>query len=304
MKSINRTTLFLLLTFIISYTAAGIFYMAGGRLSNGIAYTLFGAAYMFIPMICAIIVKKFVHGEKISELLISFKLNRWFVVAWLLMPVVIISTIGTSLLFPGVSYSPGMEGMFARYASILSSEQIEQMRISMESLPVNIFWITLIQGLFAGITINALAGFGEEIGWRGFLLKELSHMSFVKISVVTGFIWGIWHAPLILMGHNYPQHPVAGVLMMIVLCILLTPVFIYVTLKAKSVIAAAIIHGTMNATAGLSIMVIAGGSDLIAGITGLAGFIAIAIAIIILFIIDVYITKDKIFLGKISDNLP
>jgi len=60
----------------------------------------------------------------------------------------------------------------------------------------------------------------------------------------------------------------------------------------------------MNATAGLSIMVIAGGSDLTAGITGLAGFIAIAIAILILYIIDVYITKDKIFTSKISDHLP
>jgi uncharacterized protein len=304
MKTVNRTTLFLIITFVISYAAAGIFYLAGGRLSNGLAYTLFGAAYMFIPMLSAIIVKKFIHGEKISELLISFKLNRWFAVAWLLMPVVIISTIGTSLLFPGVSYSPGMEGLFDRYAAILSADQIEEMKISIESLPVNIFWLTLIQGLFAGITINALAGFGEEIGWRGFLLKELSHMSFLKISVITGFIWGIWHAPLILMGHNYPQHPVAGVLMMIVLCILLTPIFIYITLKARSVIAAAVTHGTMNATAGLSIMLITGGSDLIAGITGLAGFITIAIVILILFIFDVYITKDKIFMSKISDNLP
>jgi membrane protease YdiL (CAAX protease family) len=303
MKSMNRTTLFLLITFVISYTAAGIFYLAGGRLSNGIAYTLFGAAYMFIPMLAAFIVKKLIHGEKMSELLISFKLNRWFAVAWLLMPLAIISTIGTSLLFPQISYSPGMEGMFARYESILSPDQIDQMKISMESLPVNIFWITLVQGLIAGITINALAGFGEEIGWRGFLLRELCHLSFWKISLFTGFIWGIWHAPLILMGHNYPQHPVVGVLMMIVLCILLTPIFIYITLKARSVIAAAVMHGTMNATAGLSILVIAGGNDLIAGITGLAGFITIAIVILMLFIFDTFISKDKIFISKISEKL-
>jgi len=103
MKRTNRVTLFLLITFVVSCTAAGIFYLAGGRLANGIAYTLFGAAYMFIPMLSAFVVKKLIHGEKMSDLLISFKLNRWFVVAWLLMPVVIISTIGTRLLIPGVS---------------------------------------------------------------------------------------------------------------------------------------------------------------------------------------------------------
>ena len=36
-------------------------------------------------------------------------------------------------------------------------------------------------------------------------------MGFLKTSVLTGFIWGVWHAPIILQGHNYPQHPVAGV---------------------------------------------------------------------------------------------
>jgi hypothetical protein len=62
-------------------------------------------------------------------------------------------------------------------------------------------------------------------------------------------------------------------------------------------------HGSMNATAGLSILVIAGGNDLIAGITGLAGFITIAIVILMLFIFDTFISKDKIFISKISEKL-
>ena len=147
-------------------------------------------------------------------------------------------------------------------------------------------WLSLIQGLIAGITINAVAAFGEELGWRGFLLHEFRNMKFLKASLIIGFIWGIWHAPMILMGHNYPQHPEAGILMMTIFCMLLSPLLMYITIKAKSVIAAAIAHGTMNAIAGISVMMIKGGNDLNAGITGLAGFIAIIVFVaLILFTI-------------------
>jgi hypothetical protein len=45
------------------------------------------------------------------------------------------------------------------------------------------FWLALGQGLIAGATINAVAGFGEELGWRGFLYRELSFLGFWKSSL-------------------------------------------------------------------------------------------------------------------------
>ena len=91
--------------------------------------------------------------------------------------------------------------------------------------------------LFLGGPLN------EEIGWRGLLQRELGFMEFWKSSLTIGVIWGIWHAPIILQGHNYPEHPVIGVFMMTIWCILLAPIFSYIRLKSKSVIAAAIMHG-------------------------------------------------------------
>ncbi len=76
------------------------------------------------------------------------------------------------------------------------------------------FWIAIIQALKAGITINALAGFGEELGWRGLMLDELRQYSLWSASLVIDIIWGLWHAPLILQRDNYPEHPIAGVFMM------------------------------------------------------------------------------------------
>ncbi|MBM3154058.1 MAG: CPBP family intramembrane metalloprotease [Chloroflexi bacterium] len=250
-------------------------------------------AYMFVPMIMAIVVQKLIYKEPLKEPLgISFKLNRWFLVAWLLPPLIALATLGVSLLLPGVEFSPQMAGLMERFKSTLTPEQLRQMEQQMTAFPIHPFLIALLQGLIAGITVNAVAGFGEELGWRGLLQKEFGFMGFWRSSALIGVIWGIWHAPLILLGHNYPQHPVAGVFMMTVFTLLLSPIFSYVRLKAKSVIAAAIIHGSLNATVGLALMVVAGGTDLTIGVTGLAGFIVLALVNLCLFLYDRFLAKE------------
>jgi membrane protease YdiL (CAAX protease family) len=304
MKSTNKTTLFLILTFFISFTIAGIYKLISGDQFGNAGFTIMGTIYMFVPALSVIIVKKLIFKEKLrSDLQISFKINRWFFAAWLIMPLVAFGTLGISLLLPNVTYNHEMTGLAERFASMVKPEQVAQMKAQIASLPISPIWLILITGLFAGITVNGLAAFGEELGWRGFLLYQFRNMSFAKASLLIGAIWGIWHAPLILMGHNYPQHPQIGVLMMTVLCILLTPILIYFTIKSKSVIVAAILHGTMNATSTISIIPVTGGNDLLVGLPGIAGFIAITITITGIFIFDKYINKDQIMTSKIVDSL-
>jgi membrane protease YdiL (CAAX protease family) len=276
-RNIKKSLIFIGLTFIINYLMVILFLVLGGKWDMTSSLTL-GVAYMFVPMIVAIIVQKGIYKEPLKEPLgISWKFNRWWLIAWLLPPAVAFAVSGISLLLPGVTYSPEMAGLMERFKDTMSPEQLQQMKDSITAFPVHPIWLVLIQGLIAGITINAVAGFGEELGWRGFLQNELNYLGFWKSSALIGVIWGIWHAPLILQGHNYPQHPGAGVFMMTVFCLLLAPIFSFVRLKAKSVIAAAIIHGSLNATMGLSIMLVKGGDDLLIGGTGLAGFIVLAL---------------------------
>ena len=293
-KNIKKVTVFIGLTYFFSYLLVFLYLALGGKwvMPGSLVVSVI---YMFIPMIIAIIVQKLVYKEPLRVPLgISLKWNRWFFVAWLLPPVLVFATLGLSLLFPQVEYSPEMEGIFERFKSILTPEQINQMERQAAVFPIHPIWIGLLQGLIVGITINAVAGFGEELGWRGFLQRELSFLGFWKSSVIIGIIWGVWHAPIILQGHNYPQHPVTGVFLMIIWCVLLAPIFSYVRLKAKSVIAAAIIHGSLNGTGGLALMVIKGGNDLLTGITGLAGFIILIQANICLFVFDHFLSKEPI----------
>ncbi|MGQ9760171.1 MAG: CPBP family intramembrane glutamic endopeptidase [Candidatus Methanomethylicaceae archaeon] len=293
---IKRVGLFVGITFTLSWLTAILFLILGGKWGTLNAWII-AIIFMFMPMVSAILVQKAIYGEPLKKPLgISFKLNRWWLVAWLLPALIAFATIGVSLLVPGVSYSREIIGFFESLEGIVPPEQLQQLKEQMAAFPIHIFWIALIQGLSAGITINAVAGFGEELGWRGFLLRELSYMGFWRSSAIIGLIWGVWHAPIILQGHNYPQHPLEGVFMMIISCLLLSPIFSYIRMKSKSVIAAAIAHCSLNATGGLAILPIRGGNDLIIGITGIAGFAVLLIANLLIFF-------DRSIRGKTVDAL-
>ncbi|MDR0295532.1 MAG: CPBP family intramembrane metalloprotease [Prevotellaceae bacterium] len=293
MKKSNQ---FIILTCIISWIVAGAAILLGLRISNALAYTVFAAAYMFLPAICAIILQA-THKEKpFRNLNISFRLNWWFLAAGITPVALVFLTLGINILFPNISFSAGAEG----YLASLPAEAAEGAAKQISQFPPAIFMlIQIVNALIAGYTINALFAFGEELGWRGYLLRELKNKKFLHASLIIGLVWGLWHFPLILLGHNYPQHPVAGVGMMMVMCVLTSPVMIYIVIKSKSVITAAIFHGTFNAIAGIGVFFLVGGNDLTNGVTGAAGFIALLLLSLAFFLYDKYLTKENVFTKSI-----
>src|SRR5262245_13498299 len=227
---------------------------------------------MFMPTLCAVVVQKLIYKAPLKKpLRINFRLNRWFLVAWLLPLLLAFATFGVALLFPGVTFSPDKQDNF-RYL-LLKPEHV-----GIEIAAFLFTWAVLLllaQGLLTAMTVNALAGFGEELGWRGFLQRELDSLGFWKASALIGVVWGLWHAPLIVQGFNYPQHPWAGVFFMTLGSVLLAPLFAYVCLKANSVIAASILHGATNSFSIFATMGLEGGNDLLIGVVGLAGCIVL-----------------------------
>ena len=256
--------------------------------SNVILKSLLSLVAMLLPMI-AVIITQTVNKEQIFHGLdISFKINRWWVIGWLLMPVLAVAVLGMTLLMPGAVWSPDSEVVKAALASMPEGVGLGAFIV-----------ITLISGLFAGLTVNAVFAFGEEIGWRGYLLKIFKGKTFLSTALWTGIIWGLWHAPIILNGHNYPQHPVAGVFMMVGMCVFLTPIFMYFRLKSGSVIVPAIMHGTFNGVVGLSMILVTPANDLLYGGPGLAGLITLLLLDICLYIYDRFISKENIFSSPI-----
>ena len=45
------------------------------------------------------------------------------------------------------------------------------------------------------IAVTLLMVFGEEYGWRGYLVPKLLPLGEVRASLIVGVIWGVWHFP-------------------------------------------------------------------------------------------------------------
>jgi membrane protease YdiL (CAAX protease family) len=294
----KKSIQFIIFTCAVSWAVAGVAFWFGLREAKGLIYTVFAAAYMLLPAVCAIILQT-VHKEKpFSNLNVSFRFNRWFLVAGIVPVVYTFMTLGINILFPDISFSANYEGLL----SSLPADHAELARQQLSRFsPIIFLVIQLVSALIAGYTINAVFAFGEELGWRGYLLKALQNKKFLTVSLIIGIVWGLWHFPLILIGHNYPQHPVAGVGMMVIFCALLSPTMIYIVIKSKSVITAAIFHGTINASGGVSVIYLVGGNDMTNGITGIAGFMALLLITFAFYLYDKYVTKENIFTKVIGE---
>ena len=157
-------------------------------------------------------------------------------------------------------------------------EEITQGKSDLSEIQFPATWIifTLIafSGVLAGATLNLPFTLGEEIGWRGFLFKQLEHLNWIKRSLITGLIWGIWHAPLILLGHNYPEHPYWGIPMMVLFCVALSFPLDMIRRNTQSVLGPAAFHGMINATASGAMLFIQNGDVLLGSLAGLSGALA------------------------------
>lgn len=77
------------------------------------------------------------------------------------------------------------------------------------AIPERIYPLALILAFglaITGVPLSGLAAmFGEEYGWRGFLQDEMENLGRRWAALLIGFIWGVWHIPVILSGvHTYP----------------------------------------------------------------------------------------------------
>ena len=279
----KKTKIYLFITFALTWIIA-FSLMANGGYQNPSAMTMISIC-MFMPSIGAIVMT-IISKQKFKEIWIkpNFKGNlKYYLLAWL-SPVVLIlfGALVYFLLFPS-QFDGSMSNiinatknqLLAAGSGAISDEQIKSM-----------IMVQLLTAVFLAPILNFIPCLGEELGWRGYLLPRLlEKYSPLKATIISGIIWGVWHAPMIAMGHNYglgyPTAPWGGILSMILFCIFVGALFTYITLKTKSCIPAAIGHGMLNgfASTGAVFLLANSGNPFIGplpvGIIGGIGFIIV-----------------------------
>jgi membrane protease YdiL (CAAX protease family) len=101
---------------------------------------------------------------------------------------------------------------------------------------------------FVGVPISTALAFGEEFGWRGYLLPRLLPLGEVKAAVIVGLIWGPWHLPVLIVGLNYPGQSIITVLAVFLMSTTLLSLLhtrFYVA-SGYSLIAVSLLHGSLN----------------------------------------------------------
>lgn len=222
---------------------------------------------MFSPMVGGLIV---CWRYDIPLVDVGFRLGRprWLITSSVIALPLIGLTLLLAIVVPGVGFDPAVDPLPGI------------------DLPSGLLGVAVTFGLVLGIgvTINAFFAFGEEFGWRGYLLWELAPWGFWKTSFAIGVVWGLWHAPVIVAGYNYPTFPFIGVLIMIIACVAFSPIYTYLVVRSHSVLAAALFHGIFNAAAGIVIAFAVTETallgEVIASPVGLAGILAFGLATI------------------------
>lgn len=110
------------------------------------------------------------------------------------------------------------------------------------------FSVSFLPTFLTLLAFNLFAAFGEELGWRGLLVPEMSKfMGFTKLALLSGAIWAVWHFPLIIFGSYHGTGPLWFSLLAFTPSVIGAGVVLaWLRLKSGSVWVAVLFHGFWN----------------------------------------------------------
>ena len=229
-RSKIRIALFLIL--LVATTLAANF--AAPRLGAGPAVAFL---FMGTPAIAAILASIFTR-RSFREFGWKPWPIKWLALGWLL-PILI------ALPAYGLVWLTGL-------GNIPNPLFLERGRITI-GMPGGPNWLFIIAA-FGFITIvnllpNVVLSLGEELGWRGFLVPELTkQFGFKQAAICSGVIWGAWHLPGILNGsYGAGSTPLAYRIACFSAMVIADGVIMaWLRMKSGSIWPAVIMHATHN----------------------------------------------------------
>jgi len=291
---------FLAIAFGFTWGIAGIGALFGINAESGVSYVAMAVVCMLGPALAAVIQYRMIEDRPWEALGLHPKLIRWKYLVWTCiiglsivpLTMLVIHLFGNGVgmasfghvAVTGERFATAVSDLMAAKGVVAEGASVPN---ALAKLPGGVILaVSLLSALIAAFSVNLPFMLGEELGWRGYLYNATAQWSALKRVLFTGFFWGLWHAPLIAMGHNYPGHPITGIGLMVVFCVLLAFLFDWCRTRTNSVWGAAVLHGLINGSAGAMALFAWGGSVLVASPAGVAGFIAIAMLVLAIVVMD------------------
>ena len=279
----KSTWLFLALAFGIAWLTALFIFLTGGLANSPeiipgsgvtLALALLATIYMAAPAMAHIITRVINRtGWKNLNLRPNFKIGWPYLLAGYFLPA-LFTILGAVIFFFLFSrnFDPGLTFL---------TQQLDASGINPGTVnPWGMIALQVLSSALIAPLLNILATFGEEFGWRSFLLPRLTEQLGIRRGLIaTNIIWGVWHWPVILMGHNYGfdyfGYPWTGLLMTLWFTLSVGIFFSWLSIKGKSVWPAVLAHGALNGIASLGLFFTAGKVPVLLGPTpvGLIGML-------------------------------
>lgn len=225
---------------------------------------------MLLPALANVITRAVTkQGYKDSLLEFNFKGKLRYYVMALIIPIVY-GTVGNLITFAAMGVD---------FGTLFSTENFS------EAFPLALYVIS-------SVIPTVVMFFGEEFGWRGYLYPQLEKIMPLPAAVIVGgIIWGLWHAPLTISGHNfgtdYAGFPYIGILLITADCICTGAFLTLLTRRTKSVWPAVVAHGINNtATSVLLMMFVSPTASFTGGIDVIASFLYYGIPVLVLGIVS------------------
>lgn len=285
----KRIGIFIALAFGIAWAAALVIYRTGGLTATVSTLAILTIGYMCAPAL-AHILTRLLTREGWQELYLRPNFRRgwlYWLICWI--APAIFTLAGMALffaLFPQY-YDPTFSTVLRLIEA--NAQQAGQPVPALD--PKALVLSQTLIAILAAPLLNAIPILGEEFGWRAYLQPKLMPLGGRKTMLVMGAIWGLWHGPLIAMGHNYgteyPGAPWTGIVATIWIMFILGTFLGWAVLRGGSVWPAVIGHGAFNGIAGIYLFFTQGAPNPLLGpsVAGLIGSWALALVALIIFLI-------------------
>ena len=284
----KRISIFIAFAFGIAWLVALVLYLTGGLKPNANTILLLAVGYMGAPAV-AHILTRLLTREGWQELYLrpNFRRGRWY---WLICWVapVLFTYFGMAIFF--ALYPQYFDPSLSAVKQLMENSALAEGQTSPAINPWVIVLSQTLTALRIAPVLNVIPILGEEFGWRAYLQPKLMPLGGRKTMLLMGIVWGLWHAPLIAMGHNYgtqyPGAPWLGILTTVWIMFILGTFLGWAVLRAGSVWPAVIGHGAFNGIAGIYVFFMQGNPNVLLGpsVAGIIGSLGMALVAALLFL--------------------